>query len=353
MSVTIQESQSQPFVSPRYLISDPNPEDVALIRAFGGAISHAVLDPAFQIFKVPGVEGLIGFRLGMGYAVALGDPVCAEVDREPLAAAFLDYARQIGHSVVFAVSTRALVDLFLRQGGGVMGFGELLIGNPQKDPEAGPRGGHLRTSVRFPRRSGVSVREYLGDGPVDQGLERRILQASSDWRAARSGFQMHIGSHHFFRNRAGSRWFIAEHEGLVVGVLSILAMGDAGCRHLIDLVFSTPKAPTHTNALLIVTAFEALRREGVTTVCLGVAPAAGLGEMLGFSVFKVWLGRAFYALATRLVPQHGKVVFWKKFGIERKEPLYLLFSEPKVGFKAFRALLATFNFSSNLDQEED
>lgn len=336
-----------------FIVEEPRTEDVALIRRFGGAISHAVLDPAFRIFRVPAIPGLIGFRKAHGHAVVLGDPVCDPSDQASLAEAFLGYTKANDLSAVFAVSSRALVDMFRQRGGGVMEFGELLIGNPQNDPEAGSRGGHLRTSVRFPQRQGVSIREYRGDEPVDSDLERRIMQASSAWRGAREGFQMHIGSHHFFRNRRGCRWFVAEHEGVVVGVLSILAIQDAGCSWLIDLVFSTPGAPTHTNALLIVTAFKALRQEGVDAVCLGVAPAKGLGDISGFSRIKVWLGRGFYALATRLVPQQGKTFFWKKFGIVRREPLYLLFAEPKVSFSTFRALLDTFNFSSRIEAEDE
>mgnify|MGYP006170802581 CR=1 FL=1 len=66
-------------------------------------------------------------------------------------------------------------------------------------------------------------------------------------------------------------------------------------------------------------------------------------EIAGLGRFSAWLARYFYGIANRLVPQTGKAIFWKKFGISTREPLYLIFMQPHVGLREFRALLKTFN----------
>jgi hypothetical protein len=191
----------------------------------------------------------------------------------------------------------------------------------------------------------VTVREYLGNGPPDAELEAQALAALGKWRAGRKGFQMYLGSPRIFADRPGCRWFIAECGGNLVGVLYMMRVNCTGCWHLIDLVFSTPDAPRHTNELMVVTAFQALREEGEESVCLGVGPKALLGDIQGFGAISSGLARTFYRLANKMVPQHGKTVFWEKFGIAHREPLYLLFQQPRVGIREFRALLKTFNFS--------
>lgn len=319
--------------------------DVDLVRRYGGPISHSALLPTCSLFRVPDIEGVLGFRVHHGYAVVLGDPLCQESHQERLISAFLEYTSRKRLSVIFVVVSRRLVEMTLEKFSSAVQFGDLLIGSPLKDPEAGSRGSHLRTSVRFPQKMGVTISFYDGDGSVDDALESRIASAVDRWRSSRQGCQLHIGSHHFFRNRRGCRWFIAEFEGKVIGVLALLRVNHAGCPWLIDLVFSTPDAPPHTNEFLIVTAFRRLREEGVELLSYGVAPSAALGEMIGFRPFAAFLARTFYTLATRLVPQHGKIRFWKKFGVAGKEPLYLVFQEPRIGIRTFRALLEAFNFS--------
>jgi hypothetical protein len=43
--------------------------------------------------------------------------------------------------------------------------------------------------------------------------------------------------------------------------------------------------------------------------------------------------------------QHGKTVFWEKYHVTRREPLYLLFQSPRIGFSGLIALLKGLNFS--------
>mgnify|MGYP006271068943 FL=1 len=333
MSASIDDHRVTPSLS----------SDVALVRRYGGAVSHSTLDPVCQTFRIPEIDGFIGFHLHHGCAVAMGDPICSPTEQEILANAFIDYAASQGWTVIFAVASDALRPLMTKVGGAMVQVADLLIADAQQDPLQGPRGSHLRTSTRLPLREGVLIHEYDGNAAPDPVIEERVMAAMESWRTHRTGFQLHIGSHLVFRSREGCRWLLAEQGDKVCGILTMMRINTAGCGLLIDLVLSTPSAPPHTNELLIVSAFHQLKREFQKSVCLGVAPRAMPGEIIGFGPISTRLARFFYYLTMKLSPQHGKAAFWKKFGITRREPLYMMFLTPKVGLREFRALIKTFN----------
>lgn len=165
------------------------------------------------------------------------------------------------------------------------------------------------------------------------------------WLNDRYGPQMYLGRPRLFDDRAGRRWLIAERADKVVGFLSMQQVGCTGCRHLINLVFSAPDAPLYTNELMIVTALRALRKEGIDSVCLGIGPLEALGRIEGCSAGTEWLSRKLYRLfSTKLMHQHGKTVFWEKFRVTQRQPLYLLFQSPRIGLRALYALSRALHF---------
>ena len=319
--------------------------DIDLVRRYGGPVSQAALNPSHRTFRTPGIDGMVGFLLAHRCAVVLGDPMCPPGQRDELTAAFVKYCSDNNWSVIYAVATGNMRSFVNETGGGMLEFADILVANPQHNPEAGSKGRHLRWNLNRARRQGVKVREYQGNGSPDTKLEVQVMEALGSWRTGRKGFQMYLGSPRLFADRPGCRWFIAECDGSVVGVLYMMRVNCAGCRYLIDLVFSTPNAPRHTNELMVVSAFQALREEGEEAVCLGVGPKALLGEIQGFGTLSSALARSFYKISNMMVPQHGKTIFWEKFGIMHREPLYLIFQKPRVGIREFHALLKTFNFS--------
>jgi lysylphosphatidylglycerol synthetase-like protein (DUF2156 family) len=243
----------------------PLSSEVELVRRHGGPVSHAALYPSSSIFRAPGIDGLIGFLPTHRCAVVLGDPVCAFEHKAALADAFAAHCADSNSSIVYAAATAAMQAYARDRGYGTMEFASLLIANPQHDPEAGHQGWHLRQHLNHTRRTGVTVREYLGEASPDALLEAQAAAACEHWLKTRHGPQMFLGRPRLFEDRPGRRWFIAEQTGAVVGVLSMLKVSCIDCCSLINMVFSSPAAPPHTNELLVVTALRALREEGIDT----------------------------------------------------------------------------------------
>jgi lysylphosphatidylglycerol synthetase-like protein (DUF2156 family) len=125
----------------------------------------------------------------------------------------------------------------------------------------------------------------------------------------------------------------------------MLRINDFDCYNLINIVFSSPAAPLYTNELMVAAALQALRAEGIRSVCLGVGPLGALGLVDGFSSVTEFLSRSIYRLTAKVMCLHGRSMFWEKFHPTRREPLYLLFQSPHIGLRELNALLRAFHLS--------
>lgn len=325
--------------------SRPDASLVDLIRRHGGPVSHAALDATRSIYRAPDIDGVIGYLSMPGCVVVLGDPICAPADKPALADAFAACCADRKQKLIYAAASASLCEYARARQYASIEFASLLMADARHDPEEGPKARHLRQNLNHLRRMGVVVREYMGESSADPELEAGVSAAFDAWVAGRSGPQMYLGRPRLFDDRFGRRWFVAERAGQIVGMLSMLQAGGVDGANLINIVFSSPGAPSHTNELMVVSALRALREEACGPVCLGIGPLATLGQIEGCGVAGEYLARGSYRLAAKLGHLPGKTVFWRKFCLTTCEPLYLLFQSPHIGWQEILALLRTFNFS--------
>jgi len=317
---------------------------VDLVRQYGGVVSHAALDPSHSTFRIPDIDGLISYLPVSRCAVVQGDPICAPEHKAQLADAFADYCASKDWSILYVTATAGLQAYAHGRGYISMEVADLLMADPQNDPEASAEGRHLRQHLNHARRAGVRVSEYSGE--PDAQFEAQTQAMCEAWLRGRHGLQMYLGRPRLFDDRVGRRWFIAEQAGKVIGFLSMLRVGGAECPNLINIVFSAPVAPLYTNELMVTTALQALREEGLRSVCLGVGPLEALGRIEGCGATAEWLSRKLYRLiSTKLMHQYDKTVFWEKFRVTQREPLYLLFQSPRIKLREIYALLRALHFS--------
>lgn len=314
-----------------------------LVRNYGGPISHIALDPSRNIFRCPAINGLVCFFLVHRCAVVYGDPICSIEDKPQLADAFAVYCEDNRWTILYVAATANLQTCMVTRGYASIEFADLLINDLGTDPEMGAQARHLRQHINRARRKGVSVREYLGE--TDMQMETQTMAAFEAWLENRHGLQMYLGLPRLFKDKKGRRWFIAEQAGQVIGFLSMLRADCSGNQRLINIVFSSPDSPLYTNELMVVTALRILREECAESVCLGVGPMAKLGRIQGFSAIAEFFSRMIYRLAGVLMHPHDKTVFWEKFGVTQREPLYLLFQSSRLRISELYALLRAFNFS--------
>jgi hypothetical protein len=106
----------------------------------------------------------------------------------------------------------------------------LLIADPQHDPEVDHRGHHLRQHLNHARRTGVIVREYLGETTPDARLEAQAEAACEQWLTARHRLQLYLGRPRLFGGQAGA-------------ALVHCRTGRRRCRHAINATHELLRVP--------------------------------------------------------------------------------------------------------------
>lgn len=312
------------------------------VRKWGGSTTDGILDPTCQIFRIPGMEGLIGYRAENECAIVFGDPVCPEDQTKNLTQAFHEHCAKEHLKIIYLIVSEEFA-LWLIQNEyckTMIEYGEELVLDPHEDPrkKTGVNASLVRRKVRHALHEGVSVQEYI---PFDDRIEKGITLVGEKWLEARKGPQIHFSHVHSFNHREGKRWFYAEKNGEIVGSV-ILSRLEKHQGWLLNHLMFTPEAPHGVPELLVVTALEILSQEGCKYVTFGTVPARALGEIIGLGTFFNYLARGVYHIASILYHLNGKKKFWEKFHPESKKA-FLAFKNSHIGLKEIIALKKALN----------
>lgn len=309
------------------------------IKRWGNASSIALLDPKCRFFSQPEIEGIVGYRVESRCALVFGDPLCAQGVLKKLIEAFHSYCQKQELSVIYTtISKNFALRLKILHGGVLIQVGENLFLDPHHDPETGSKGRKLRNKIKQPLNAGVIVKEYLEE---DKIMEHDIEEAALQWLKARQGPQIYLANVHLFSYRCGKRWFYAQHEEKIVGIL-LLNKLDAREGWLVNLVLATPDAPVGTSELLISSVLKTLREEGCHFITFGVAQSEELGEIKGFGRVSKFIARSVFNLAKKIFRLDARRKYWKKFR-PLSEPTFVLFCRPRIGLREVIGVLRAYN----------
>jgi lysylphosphatidylglycerol synthetase-like protein (DUF2156 family) len=316
-----------------------------VIRWGNSVSSGALADERCRQFRLPGIEGLIGYRVGVGCAVVMGEPVCRDADKPILADAFHAFCRARGLATVYVVTAPKFTRWAIARGYAAVAFGEELILDPMRDPQEGAAGRELRKKINRAKKVGVAISEYVPSRFADADLERAMEEAAAAWLDGRRGPQIYITRLELFAPpREGKRWFYARAGERIVGAASLNRV-DARGGWAIEHLVATPDSPQGVSESLVVEALAALGREGCRYATFGAAPARVLGQVAGFSRLSERFARAMYASAGRIFHLDARTRYRQKFQAVATEPAYLLFDPPAIGVRQIAAVLRAFNVS--------
>lgn len=331
------EGTKNTFNSDDNFIRTPSRADlVEWVRQWGGSTSEANLDSAVKIFSIDGISGFIAYRLSHGCAIVFGDPICAASDVAILTKSFHQYMDKQGNRIIYLIVSEQfakwVIDNVCRA---LIEFGQELNLNPQSDvlKMPGENGRLVRKKIKHATREGVTVHEYLQD---DALLEQSIDGVGKAWLQARSGHQFHICDFFIFSDRVGKRWFYAKWQDKLVGVV-ILNQFKAKAGWFLNNLMVTPDAPHGTSELLVVSALDALAKEGCSFVTVGMVTNQEIGEIIGLNKISAGICRMAFNIATKLGHLDGLNIFWSKFNPNR-EPGYVVFSRKSFGFRELMAI---------------
>lgn len=321
--------------------SDQRRRLVESVHKWGNSAAEALLDPSCKIFSVKEIDGLIGYHGNAKCAVVFGDPVCAHADRPKLAKAFHQFCENKKKNIIYLVASEDFAR-WMRENekGALIEFGEELFLDPQCDPQtkSGKKGILLRGKVRQAAREGVVVKEYHNDIPV---LEEKLTDIATQWLKHRRGPQIYISRVRLFAERFGKRWFYAEQNDELIGLL-VLNQLQIRQGWVVDRVMTVPNAPPGTSELLVVSILENLAKEGCRFVTFGATPAEIVGEVLGFGKCTAFMARTVYSLCKKIYHLEGKKKYWEKFH-PKSAPTFAIFKTPRFGLSELRGLMQALN----------
>lgn len=318
----------------------------SLVRKYGDLNSDALLDKNCLTFQSDEIEGFVGYKKSSGFAVVFGEPVTSEENKFKLALKFHEYCQKERLKIIYIMVSEHFVNWALTSGYSVaFQFGTKLLLNPKKNPtkNTGSKAVLLRKKVKHASQDGVSVKEYQGEPSIKEA----ITAIGEKWLKGRKGAQIHIASISLFESPQGKRWFYAEKNGEVVGILLLNKIHDSDKNlpgWLMNNIMLSVNAPNGTSELLAISALQVIENEGCELVIAGPIPAKEITKIVGFSPFMKWITLLLYNFAQKTFRLNGHGVFWEKFNAE-EIPSFLLFEEKKLSFRAIKAIMHALNVS--------
>jgi lysylphosphatidylglycerol synthetase-like protein (DUF2156 family) len=312
---------------------------VELVRKWGETNTDGILDKTTQIFSVPHIDGIIGYRTELKNAVVYGDPVCTPAHKLALAQEFENYCRSKRMQAIYVIVSEEFANMAVEHlSFSLIEYGKKFILDPLKHAES--KTALLRKKIRQSARNGIEVREYTDQDPH---LEQSIEQVANAWVQSRKGIQIYLAGLSLFADRPGKRWFYAQQEGRVIGVGILNALHNHQ-GWLLNNVMVERDAPSGVSEHLVVAMLEALEKEQCRFVLIGPVPAKELGRVVGLGRILTPLAARSYKILRKLFHLDGHEIFWEKFQPELK-PSCLLFPKRRFGPSSVIALLRAFNIS--------
>jgi len=314
---------------------------VELVRKWGNVNTDGLLDEGNFFFSIPEVDGFIGYKVASSNAIVCGDPVCAPEDRALLVKAFDQDCKDRNLGTIYTIVSEEFA-YWATENLSAIGieFGMKFILDPHDNPtkSKGAKAVLVRKKVKQAVKEGAVVKEYI-EGSCQ--IERQIENVAEDWLRNRKGPQIYLCQIALFQDRNGKRWFYAEKEGTIVGILLLNEL-KAKQGWLLNNVMITQDAPKGLSELLVISALETLEKEGCHYVLVGPVPSKELGNITGIGKMGASFARLLFKGAKHIFPLDGHLAFWDKF-MPQTESSYLIFPHKNLGFSSLKALMQALN----------
>lgn len=298
------------------------------VQQWGHPTSVGIFDSACQLFSIPDLEGIIGYRWQSKNAVVIGDPLCPAENLLTLVTAFSTYCKKNRKNIIYlGISERFAQwahqhNLYRCS----IEIGAEIILNPLYDPltDTGKNASRLRNKQRLALKDGLTVHEYSG---YDHDLEQKMEQVKKAWLENRTGPQIYLSNLTILADRTCKRYFYVKHHERMIGVL-ILNKIEAYKGWFINILMLMPDAHNSTSEFLILHVLDLLRTEQCSHFSIGINSTNQLGQLYGFNTIMCWMAQGIYAIISRLFALNNRERYWNKFNPTKKPALVLFEKMP-------------------------
>lgn len=302
--------------------------DAVLARHAENPSAFLALNEGTEHFTVPGIDGVVAYRLaGRRTVVQFGGPFAPPDDRAPLLRAFLEFAARSGRRIVGVQLMREDAELYARHGFTVNQLGADYARALPGFELRGKKHMQLRNKISRAGRAGVTVAEEpLVDVAADLDDIDRV------WLRAKGA---HVKELTFMVGERGGpaqerrRLFLArDADGRALAYVSFSPVYGARAGWLHDLSRRRPDAPPGALELIVSTAVAAFQRESAGHLHFGFTPFTSLAAEHRVAAASRGADRIIGFLAQhgrRIYPAADQLAYKDKWGLDEVEPEYVAF----------------------------
>lgn len=312
------------------------------IKKFGNSGSIGLFHPMCKIFKSKFIDGIIGYRLELNYAIVISDPLCKENNKIKIAKEFHNFCKNLNKKIIYILISKDFADqLLCSLSGSAFEFGHDIIIDNNIDIRnlLGRYPRLLRQKYKYSIAKKLTVQEYLSD---DVQIEKTLIDIAKEWLENRKGPQLYLLPLDIFSYRENKRWFYVKKENQIIGFLMLNKIGSGWILNGSAILKSN--AESSASEFLIMQTLEKLRQEDNKSLFIGHTVSSKPGNFINLNFFSIIFIKTIMFLARKIFNLEHRKKYWKKF-YAIKKPSYIFFNSSFITLRDFKAILKTFNLS--------
>lgn len=295
----------------------------AIVEEYGrSSLARFTLFDDKAYYFSPSGDSLVAYVAKGRGAIALGDPIGPQEERQEVIVSFQQFCRQNDWYPAFYQTLPDDLDIYRESGFQTLQIGEEAIVDLKAFTMQGKAGKNLRTPVNRLTKAGYEVKFY--PPPISDGLLRQLKAISDEW------LQMMQGSEKQFSLGWFDEAYLKECEIAVVqdGSGQVSAFANVVPEYqvnevTIDLMRHRAEIENGTMDFLFISMFQHFKEQGYEGFNLGLAALAGIGETQESGRLEKGL-RYLYEHLNRFYNFKGLYEYKEKFH-PRWEPRYLVY----------------------------
>jgi nondiscriminating aspartyl-tRNA synthetase len=312
-----------------------------LIANYGDASNTSWLEPRTKLWRDPSTGAAIGYVPKDGFAIIVGDPLCAESQYTKTIAGFLRFLKKETNLKPLWLLAGKPVEEVLAERFNWRTFS--VAAEQRVNPTSNPalHDPEIQKKIRHAEKEGIKITDIPNGKEVPKDVQEQIDERVKDWLANRKGKQVHLTNVRLWQDMEHRSYHYTTDKSGTINGLVVLAMLSAEHGWQVKWSLDFPGAPSGAIEYLVMHVLRTLSTGGVTSTTFGGGASASFtaGHNMNGTKSKM-LSKAYNTIVHEL-KLSNKTLFREKLGAV-DDPVYIAYPAHGMGPMAVKAILGFF-----------